>query len=438
MTDIDVLAVASPTSSERRNRFTSTTKCCTISTIGKRVSDSQCYIKKKLNVNFIRRFISNLRRTPSSPVRHVESTQTIVTNLESSRPNSPGSWLWGSDPITGLRIVESSATIVTEVDIEASEEIIEVTQSEHLSGNDVQETGKFADRNLSDGSAKKKNVICKLCLDDVLAADMLELETCKCVYCIECLSQYVSLSVGSGYCEISCPDGDCPAESGALTDKEIDSLINKEKVELLAKLRVNLEVERDPSRIWCPNAGCETICEIPQDASPLRPVDKWNNPIVHIQCKTCAHDFCSSCKESWHENSGCEEDPLNERQGLVKRCPFCKVPIERDSGCAQMMCRRCKHVFCWYCLVSLDEDFMLRHYDKGPCRDKLGHTKLSLLWHRLQVVAVFLGCGIFFIIVSPVVVLVAPCVYVSRRRKKKNKSGDSDENEEAKRSRYFF
>ncbi|KAK2704633.1 hypothetical protein QYM36_016874, partial [Artemia franciscana] len=253
-----------------------------------------------------------------------------------------------------------------------------------------------------------------------------------------CLSQYVSLSVGSGYCEISCPDGDCPAESGALTDKEIDSLINKEKVELLAKLRVNLEVERDPSRIWCPNAGCETICEIPQDASPLRPVDKWNNPIVHIQCKTCAHDFCSSCKESWHENSGCEEDPLNERQGLVKRCPFCKVPIERDSGCAQMMCRRCKHVFCWYCLVSLDEDFMLRHYDKGPCRDKLGHTKLSLLWHRLQVVAVFLGCGIFFIIVSPVVVLVAPCVYVSRRRKKKNKSGDSDENEEAKRSRYFF
>ncbi|KAK2705008.1 hypothetical protein QYM36_017158 [Artemia franciscana] len=117
--------------------------------------------------------------------RHVESTQTIVTNLESSRPNSPGSWLWGSDPITGLRVVESSATIVTEVDIEASEEIIEVTQSEHLNGNDVQETGKFADRNSSDGSAKNKNVVCKLCLDDVLAADMLELETCKCVYCIE-------------------------------------------------------------------------------------------------------------------------------------------------------------------------------------------------------------------------------------------------------------
>lgn len=33
---------------------------------------------------------------------------------------------------------------------------------------------------------------------------------------------------------------------------------------------------------------------------------------------------------------------------------MCAVPIEKDEGCAQMMCKRCKHVFCWYCLASLD------------------------------------------------------------------------------------
>lgn len=38
----------------------------------------------------------------------------------------------------------------------------------------------------------------------------------------------------------------------------------------------------------------------------------------------------------------------------VKRCPKCKVYIERDEGCAQMMCKNCKHAFCWYCLESLD------------------------------------------------------------------------------------
>lgn len=39
---------------------------------------------------------------------------------------------------------------------------------------------------------------------------------------------------------------------------------------------------------------------------------------------------------------------------LIKYCPMCGVPIEKDEGCAQMMCKRCKHVFCWYCLASLD------------------------------------------------------------------------------------
>ena len=41
----------------------------------------------------------------------------------------------------------------------------------------------------------------------------------------------------------------------------------------------------------------------------------------------------------------------------IKRCPLCFVPIERADGCAQMMCKRCKHVFCWYCLAPLDVSY---------------------------------------------------------------------------------
>lgn len=29
---------------------------------------------------------------------------------------------------------------------------------------------------------------------------------------------------------------------------------------------------------------------------------------------------------------------------------------------------------------------MLRHYDKGPCRNKLGHSRASLFFHRTQVI----------------------------------------------------
>jgi hypothetical protein len=39
---------------------------------------------------------------------------------------------------------------------------------------------------------------------------------------------------------------------------------------------------------------------------------------------------------------------------VIKACPNCRVFIERDDGCAQMMCRRCNYIFCWFCLAPLD------------------------------------------------------------------------------------
>lgn len=72
----------------------------------------------------------------------------------------------------------------------------------------------------------------------------------------------------------------------------------------------------------------------------------------------------------WHPNVSCQEyshRSLTDGQiddlgipfdnEMIKCCPMCAVPIEKDEGCAQMMCKRCKHVFCWYCLASLDVSF---------------------------------------------------------------------------------
>lgn len=38
----------------------------------------------------------------------------------------------------------------------------------------------------------------------------------------------------------------------------------------------------------------------------------------------------------------------------IKQCPVCGIYIERNQGCAQMLCKSCKHTFCWYCLQNLD------------------------------------------------------------------------------------
>jgi len=45
----------------------------------------------------------------------------------------------------------------------------------------------------------------------------------------------------------------------------------------------------------------------------------------------------------------------------IKRCPQCSILIERVEGCAQIMCKFCKHCFCFYCLESLDVSLFLNN-----------------------------------------------------------------------------
>lgn len=47
-----------------------------------------------------------------------------------------------------------------------------------------------------------------------------------------------------------------------------------------------------------------------------------------------------------------------EADSNIKRCPQCRYPLEWIAGCAQIMCVNCKHIFCWYCLKSLDVNIL--------------------------------------------------------------------------------
>ena len=153
------------------------------------------------------------------------------------------------------------------------------------------------------------------------------------------------------------------------------------------------EVALDANRAWCPQVGCNTICHI--CTSENKNINQKKAEAVPVKCPTCDKEFCSLCSANWHPGLTCAQNgnalftsvsnakrtnsnvglikaassshgrimgPAGEFlpvtggsiEGDIKRCPMCNVPIERDAGCAQMMCKRCKHVFCWFCLTSLD------------------------------------------------------------------------------------
>ncbi|XP_026480359.1 probable E3 ubiquitin-protein ligase RNF144A [Ctenocephalides felis] len=296
-------------------------------------------------------------------------------------------------------------------------------------------------------------ITCKLCLTE--SSDVTRLTGCGCVFCTECMRSYARFEVLAGAYTITCPDAECPARgvqpgtvvqptSSALTQDEIKTLAGERLLQKHNQYRLNREIDMDRTRTWCPRAGCETVCSVAAPdgttaaagaastaagsslgaAAPRRP------PVCAVQCPTCSDEFCSSCKKQWHPGQTCEQYALTlgAEEGfplllagpggseLIKSCPLCSVPIEKDEGCAQMMCKRCKHVFCWYCLTSLDDDFLLRHYDKGPCKNKLGHSRASVIWHRTQVIGIFAGFGILLLVASPLLLLAAPCIVCCKCR----------------------
>lgn len=238
-----------------------------------------------------------------------------------------------------------------------------------------------------------------------------------------------------------------------ITKNEIEQLVDVKTLHLYNKLMLEAEVESDPCKTFCPAADCDNICLIVRQSSAVMSVSSTISslssvspaaattvlmsanklqrsstrtiPNPAIYCCKCDKRFCLSCRHDYHPGLPCDSSPSNDSQQLlhlsssssgedvssdIKRCPRCSVLIERDAGCAQMMCRKCRHVFCWFCLQSLEDDFLLRHYDRGPCKNKLGHSRASVVWHRTQVVGIFAGFGVLLLLISPLFLMAAPCL----------------------------
>ncbi|ELU14626.1 hypothetical protein CAPTEDRAFT_180577 [Capitella teleta] len=265
---------------------------------------------------------------------------------------------------------------------------------------------------------------CTLCLEEKALRAMYELQECKCKYCTTCMKAYLEVNIHEGYImSITCPDAACH-RSGKLKISEIRDLVEPEVFDKYMRLKFEREVEIDPHRTFCPEVGCETICHVCISSGSAGGPSTSSGSIKPrpVMCPTCSLQFCAVCKAKWHGELTCDENMKlgsKEEEGIpfqspadadIKRCPLCLVPIERNDGCAQMMCKRCKHVFCWYCLASLDNDFLLRHYDNGPCKNRLGHSRASVMWHRTQVVGIFAGFGVLLLVASPFLLLAAPCI----------------------------
>jgi ariadne-1 len=85
-----------------------------------------------------------------------------------------------------------------------------------------------------------------------------------------------------------------------------------------------------------------------------------------VECSKCKYRFCWACKNESHFPSSCNSagqwltkcsSEAENIQWILaktnKRCPKCKVHIEKNQGCNHMTCRKhaggCGYEFCWLC-----------------------------------------------------------------------------------------
>ncbi|KAK2864142.1 hypothetical protein Q7C36_003296 [Tachysurus vachellii] len=235
---------------------------------------------------------------------------------------------------------------------------------------------------------------CKLCLKYVPLEHMTTISQCLCLFCILCLKWYIELLIKEGLqTGISCPNSACPKQR-QLLENERDR-----------RLQFEREVLVDPCRTWCPSCSYQAVCQLQEAELPMPQL---------VKCPLCILRFCSACHADWHKGQTCQGPlPIGFYQARWS------IFIERDEGCAQTLCKDCKHAFCWYCLESLDmshtdqqphyDDFLLIHYDTGSCQNKLGHSRAAVTWHRTQVCnGDFAGFVLLLLVASPFLLLATP------------------------------
>lgn len=101
---------------------------------------------------------------------------------------------------------------------------------------------------------------------------------------------------------------------------------------------------------WCPAPSCSRAIEYPAGGAQ------------DVTC-SCGNRFCFGCErvahrpvpcdlvEKWMAKNASESENANWIMANTKVCPACKVPIEKNQGCNHMVCRMCKHEWCWLCKV---------------------------------------------------------------------------------------
>lgn len=181
--------------------------------------------------------------------------------------------------------------------------------------------------------------------------------------------------------------------------------LDQETVQRYIRMKRKIELESDPTTIYCPRQWCQgparpNTSESPPDDDldsfsdneepkvydPNANEDSLPPPAQRLAiCEDCTFAFCKVCKKGWHgEFFSCfprrqfeltaEEKATEEYMKFnTTPCPTCSARCQKTMGCNHMICFKCGSHFCYLCSSWLDQNNPYGHFNtaKKPCYMRL-------------------------------------------------------------------
>ena len=200
------------------------------------------------------------------------------------------------------------------------------------------------------------NKECNVCFDEVEENEkMSNILPCGHICCTQCWRNYFKTAISEAKVEkIKCVDFLCKetiSEDFILSHiKEDQTLVDKYK-----KFKLRAEIIKDDNKKPCPHPDCESYLEKSRNTK-------------YVKCKL-GHEYCFECLKPPHGKTSCEDNIDKQflkwkKHRRIKRCPKCKIFIEKNEGCNHMTCKSCKYEWCWLC----EGPYSYEHFSSGKCR----------------------------------------------------------------------
>ena len=203
----------------------------------------------------------------------------------------------------------------------------------------------------------KEEDFCPICYEN-LKSNSKEKMVCGHVFCLECFEAYLKESIREGPACLTktCPKSPCKEIVGPSLFRKYLYEKNKNDFIRYEKFLVDNLVLSSHTLKWCPGKDCKQAIDL--EASKIVKFSQKN-----IKCD-CGCTFCLACEKEAHMPAKCEQftNWLTLIMGKnakvdelwmkihTKKCPQCKVNIEKNQGCMHMTCKNCTYEFCWLCL----------------------------------------------------------------------------------------